>query len=328
MSAVPDEEPVGLSRSWQRIECLVRAAAETDSAVLVSGEPGCGKTTLARRVHALSPRSCGRLVELRTELERSLHLADRGTLLVDEVGGLSVDNQAALLRFLQRREAGAPAEGSVPDVRVVATSQFDLNALVRRGRLSADLLHRMSAIRIHVPPLRERLEDIRVLADHFARDLAARMGRAVPELSAFTCGWLEANPWPENARELRKVVERALLSGPGEALEYRLSGTKRLDALGPSEKMPELHLRRLVGRFERRLVIEALRRAGGGSAEAARLLGISPKNLGYFVRKHDLPPRGVHRVSSDVGATIQAPELDGPGAGHHGLSSGLRMKDG
>jgi DNA-binding NtrC family response regulator len=275
---------------------LARAAAATDSAVLISGEPGSGKSFLARRIHSLSVRSAEPFVGLATGLERSLRLADRGTLHVDEVGDLSVDDQTALLRFLRRDSGAAGGERSVPDVRVVAMSHFDLAELVQRGRFGADLFHRISAVRLYIPPLRTRPDDIPVLAEHFAREIAARIGRPAPEIPAFTLGLLAARPWPGNVRELRNVIERVVLFGSTRGLEHlRLSGANA-DPQERFSEMPDLHLRRLLGRFERQLVIEALRRAGGSSKEAARLLGIAPNNLGYFVRKHGLPHWGRHRV--------------------------------
>ncbi len=284
-----EEAVVGESGPWQRVERWIRAVADTDFNVLITGEPGSGKSLVARRIHSTSTRSSGPFVGVAAGLREALPLADKGTLHVDEIADLSMEDQRVLLGFLQDREMGGSVhlENRRPDVRVVATSHRDLAALAQRGAFRADLVHRISAVRLHVPPLRAREEDIPLLAQHFAHEVALRMGRRPPVVPALTVAFLAAQTWPGNVRELRNVVERAVVLDPERGLEgLQLTGPNAAHAPELLGEMPDLHLRSFLGRFERQLVVEALRRARGVSKEAARLLGISPSNLGYFVRKH------------------------------------------
>jgi DNA-binding NtrC family response regulator len=163
---------------------------------------------------------------------------------------------------------------------------------VEEGRFRADLFYLLNVVRIDVPPLRERSGDIPLLARLFAAQVAQRLGRPVPELAASTLKRLAAYRWPGNVRELRNVVERVMVLDPDHGLDdldlapsTGLAGPPREGAEGPER---ELNLREALGRLERELLLEAHRRAGGVRKEAARLLGIDPRNLSYYMRKHDL----------------------------------------
>jgi DNA-binding NtrC family response regulator len=218
---VSEEAVVGESGPWQRVERWIRAAAETDSNVLITGEPGSGKSLVARRIHSTSTRSSGPFVGVAAGLREALPLADKGTLHVDEITDLSMEDQRVLLGFLQERRGGL------------------------------------------------------------------RMGRRALIVPALTVAFLAEQTWPGNVRELRNVVQRAVVLDPERGLErLQLPGPNAAHAPELLGEMPDLHLRSFPGRFERQLVVEALGRARGVSKEAARLLGISPSNLGYFIRKH------------------------------------------
>ena len=175
-------------------------------------------------------------------------------------------------------------------MRVVASTNSDLEAEVQQGRFRADLFYRLNVVRIAVPPLRERKEDIPLLARHFAGEIAARLGREAPELPPMALARLGAYHWPGNVRELRNAVERAMILDPAfglESLDLAPAGAPAPPSYGaPGER--ELNLRESLNRLERELLLEAQRRAGGLRKDAARLLGIDPRNLAYYLHKHDL----------------------------------------
>lgn len=280
---------------------MVAAAAATESAVLIVGEPGTGKSLLASRLHELSPRSVGPFVRANRDNEDSFGLADRGTLHVDEIGDLSAEGQARLLRLIQARDTveASAGSGACHDVRVVATTYRDLAALVDQRAFRADLLYRINVLRIDVPPLRHRRDDIPLLARHFAERFAERLHRPVPELPSLTLARLTTHSWPGNVRELRNLIERAMTMDPDHGLK-QLGST--VTATRVASDASEPRLRDALAQLERHLIVDALRRTGGVRREAARLLGIDPRNLAYFLRKHGLgdrlpgpAPRGRHR---------------------------------
>jgi len=294
----------------------VEAAAPTDSVVLITGESGTGKELLARRLHALSGRGGGPFVKVNcaavplelweseffghrkgsfagaaTDREGRFQLADRGTLLLDEVGAMPPAGQAKLLRAIQDGEFErlGDEQATRVDVRVVASTNSDLDAEVQQGRFRADLFYRLNVVRIDVPPLRERRDDVPLLARHFADQIASRLGRAAPELLPQTVARLSAYPWPGNVRELRNVIERAMILDPAHGLEtLDLAPGGQAAPAGALSGERELNLRDALNGLERQILLEAHRRAGGVRKEAARLLGIDPRNLSYYMRKHEL----------------------------------------
>lgn len=316
--------PLGDSPAWKRTLAMVDAAAVTDSPVLLRGESGTGKELLARRLHHLSPRAAAPYVRVNCaavpvemwESEFFGHrkgaftgaaadrdglyaLAHRGTLFLDEIGATPAAAQAKLLRALQDGEFHrlGDEQPTRVDVRVVAATNADLSVEIKEGRFRPDLYYRLNVLQIQVPPLRERLEDVGLLAAAFAAELAARLGREAPELLPEAVERLRAYSWPGNVRELRSVVERALVLHPGRGLDALDLGIEA-GASAPAESEPgtpagDLNLRNTLNRHERDLVVEALRRSHGLRREAARLLGIDPRNLGYYFRKHGLDPEVV-----------------------------------
>jgi two-component system response regulator AtoC len=320
-TAVADEaeEAVGESEAWKRVQSMIEAAAPTDSGVLLTGESGTGKELLARRLHALSARARGPFVKVNCaavplemweseffghrkgsfpgaseDREGRFELADRGTLLLDEVAAMPAAGQAKLLHAIQDGEFErlGDAQATRVDVRVVASTNSDLEAEVKDGRFRADLFYLLDVVRIDVPPLRERRDDIPVLARHFADQVAGRLGRSTPELTPPTLARLLVYHWPGNVRELRNVIERAMILDPAHGLDdLDLAASAGL-AAPPVEGAPmaerELNLRDALNRLESQLLVEAHRRAGGVRKEAARLLGIDPRNLSYYMKKHDL----------------------------------------
>ncbi len=306
------EAPWGESPAWLRVLAIVESAASADAPVLLLGESGTGKELLARLLHRRSARASGPFVLVNcaaVPLERweseffghrkgsfpgapanragRFQLADGGTLLLDEVAAMPAANQAKLLHVTEGGEF-EPLGDDRPrrvDVRIVASSNSDLQREVAEGRFRADLYHRLNVVRIAVPPLRERAEDIDLLTRRFAEEIAARLGRATPAIDSETLARLRAYSWPGNVRELKNVIACALIldaEGGLEALDFASAGAPALSAPGLDG---DLNLRGALGRLERDLLLEALRRAGGVRKEAARLLGIDLRNLAYDLRK-------------------------------------------
>jgi len=311
-------EPVGESGVWRRVMDQVRAAAPTDSIVLLLGESGTGKELLARLVHRWSARAGGPYVRVNcaavplemweseffghrkgaftgaaADREGRFRLAHRGTLFMDEVGAMPVAAQAKLLRVIQDGEFErlGDEQPTVADVRIVAATNSDLDADVAAGRFRQDLYYRLNVLRIEVPPLRERGEDVVLLARQFVAEIAQRLGRPAPRLGRETLGEIGAYSWPGNVRELRNVIERAMILNPGDPLALDAAPDRALDpppAAGAEEG--DLTLRPALSRREKDMVLEALRRSRGVRKETARLLGIDQRNLGYYFRKHGIEP--------------------------------------
>jgi len=308
--------PVGQSPAWQQVIRTIRAAAPTDSTVLILGESGTGKELLARLVHRWSARSGAAYVRVNCaaipmdmweseffghrrgaftgatgDREGRFRLAHNGTLFMDEVGSMPLAAQAKILRVVQDGEFDRLGDerSTRVDVRLVAATNSDLEAEIAAGRFRQDLFYRLNVVRIVVPPLRDRPDDIPLLGQHFAAEIAARLGRATPTFSASCVEEMRAYPWPGNARELRNAVERAMILEPSDQLASLELAVPQLAApLEPSaaEVGGDVNLRRALLTREREVVLEALRRSDGVRKEASRLLGIDQRNLGYYLRKH------------------------------------------
>ena len=308
-------EPVGVSAGWREVVALLRVAAPVPTPVLLVGESGTGKEEAARLLHRLSPRSEAPFVTVNcaaiplelfeseffghrrgaftgaiADREGRFQVAHGGTLLLDEVDALPPLAQAKILRVLQDgtfERVGESRPTSV-DVRLVCASNADLVAAVAAGRFRADLFYRINVMTLRVPPLRERREDIGPLAQAFLAELAGRFGKPIRGIAAATMRQLEEYPWPGNVRELRNVVERAvLLEQGGELSPASLLFPEALRP-GAAQEEGDLQLRPTLKRTERRLIERALAESGGSKRQAARLLGIDERNLGYFLRKHGL----------------------------------------
>jgi two-component system response regulator AtoC len=322
-AVAPLREPLGQSPAWRAALEMVDAAAATDSVVLLRGESGTGKELLARRLHQKSPRAGGPYVRVNcaavpTEMWESeffghrkgsftgasadrdgwFLLAHRGTLFLDEIGAMPLETQAKLLRVIQDGEFHrvGDEQSTRVDVRTVAATNADLEAAVKEGRFRSDLYYRLNVLGVAVPPLRERADDIPLLARVFAAEVAAQLGRPAPELDAETVVRLRAYAWPGNVRELRSVIERALVLHPERGLAALDLAPEPVGAAAAAGALPaagpgnDLVLRENLDRMERALILEAQRRSGGVRREAARLLGIDPRNLAYYFRKHGLDP--------------------------------------
>jgi two-component system response regulator PilR (NtrC family) len=316
-----DHDVLGKSAAMRRVLELVERIANTRTTVLITGESGTGKERIARAVHERSERraapflvvNCGALPEALMESElfghekgaftgasaRHLGLfreASGGTLLLDEIGELPASLQVKLLRVLQQRAVrpvGGTHEVGV-DVRVIAATNRDVEASVASGKFRQDLYYRLNVIRIELPALRERLEDIPLLAERFISRFAAEMGKDIGGLTPDALRALERYAFPGNVRELENIIERAValagsrVIGLGD-LPPEVSGSAGAPGAALLELPPEgCNLDSLVNEVERRLLIEALERTGGVRTAAARLLGISFRSLRYRLQKQGL----------------------------------------
>lgn len=288
---------------------LINRAAPTDSSVLILGESGTGKDLLARAIHHRSPRKDGPFVAIhcgglqREILESELfghergaftgahatkpglfEMADKGTVLLDEIGEMPLDSQVKLLRALETQSfyrVGGTQPRQV-DVRVVAATNKDLAEAVRRGQFRQDLFFRINTITMTLPPLRERPEDILLLAGHF---LADHPSLSPMRLSKDAAQALTHYSWPGNVRELKHVIQRALMLAPGELIELQ---DLPLD-LQAGSKQEESEPRRLDAK-ERKHIVDVLKQVRGQRGKAAAILGIDPKTLYRKVLTYQIRP--------------------------------------
>ncbi len=303
------------SSAMEEVVRLILKAARSEATVLISGETGTGKDLVARTIHHSSPRKQGPYVALNipsfpeTLIESELFGAEKGaytganerkigkfeaaaggTVFLDEIGDLAPQAQVKLLRFLQDREfyrlgSSRPLKA---DVRVIAATNQDLGALMREGKFRADLFYRLNVIGIAVPPLRERKDDIPLLADFFLKKYAEREGKAVRGISREALNALVGHAFPGNVRELENVVERAVVFADKDVLgaaDLPLALTEPVGAdTGPDgEALPDK-----VRRLETREIRRALREAGGVKSRAAKALGITERMLAYKMKAYGL----------------------------------------
>jgi DNA-binding NtrC family response regulator len=302
----------------QRILAADRQRTDTPPPVLIEGETGTGKTTIARWLHRAGPRARGPLIEINcsalpealaeSELfghERGaftdasttriglMEAAEGGTLFLDEIPSLALPTQAKLLSALEDRvirRVGSNRTRPI-DVRIIAASNADLRAGVRTGRFRADLLQRLDLFRVQLPPLRERPEDLLPLAQRLAEKIAAKYGRTAPAIPPEGAARLRAHRWPGNVRELAHEIERALVFQPEDGLRFRAlapeAGGPGAGWLNDSFQFPPegFSLEDAIDTLIRR----ALTQAGGNVSAAARLLGVSRDYVRYRL-KDDSPP--------------------------------------
>ncbi len=305
---------VGHSPKIQAILEMVRTVAPTSSTCLITGESGTGKELVARAIHEASPRrekpfvsiNCGAFPETLLESELFGYLkgaftgadtnkkgiiesANTGTLFLDEIGETSLSMQVKLLRVLQER-AVRPLGGTVDvpvDVRLIASTNRDLRSMVSAGQFREDFYYRVSVIPLHVPPLRERSEDIEPLARHFLRKFALQMGKPLRDFDPEALSVMMHYGWPGNVRELENAIEHAAaVSGEQDVLvrvEHLPKWDKEIHI--PEEGIDfETHL----AQMERQYLQAALRLAGGVRTRAAELLRMSYRSFRHYAKKHGL----------------------------------------
>ena len=299
------DRPIGVADRFVDVLELAETVAATESTVLISGESGTGKEVVARYIHALSERSdgpflsinCGALPESLLESELFGHVKGSftgavkdkegllvagagGTFFLDEIGEMSPATQVKLLRAIQEREVfPVGATRPVPvDVRLVAATNRDLEEEIDRGAFRSDLYYRLNVIQLHLPPLRQRREDIPVLARHFL-DQAAENGDDPFTLSDETLELLREYDWPGNVRELENALERAVVVSPKRAIEPDALPDRVREAPTPRLAASEAPANPTMEVIERAYILWVLESEGGNKTRAAEVLGIDPSTL-------------------------------------------------
>src|SRR5260221_2666843 len=303
------EGMVGRSAALRQVIEQLRMVAPTDASVLICGETGTGKELIARAVHKLSGRhahpfvkcNCAAIPPGLLEAELFGHekgaftsavsqrvgrfeLANRGTIFLDEIGEAPLELQPKLLRVLQEREFERLGSSRTlhTDARLVAATNVDLPDLVEAKRFRADLYYRLNVFPIHVPPLRERPEDIPLLMRYFARDCARRMNRRITWVRAAAMGALVSHSWPGNIRELQNLIERAVIRSPGDELQVPL------DDLDDDAEIASGGDGRTLKAAERLHIVATLKKTGwvlSGPRGAATRLGINRSTLQFLMKK-------------------------------------------
>jgi len=314
---------VGKSRRMLEVFDTIRKTADSGSTVMITGESGTGKELVARAVHQESSRrsapfvsvNCGAIPEtlMESELfghvkgaftgavqstEGLFHAADGGTLFLDEITEISQSVQVKLLRAIQEREirrVGDTRDVKV-DVRLIAASNRDLVKAVADGALREDLYYRLNVIPIHLPPLRERTEDIPALVAHFIGRIAKDVAKTIAGISPEALAVLERYHWPGNIRELENVIERAIVLGSGDQITAESLPPQLTQPVERGEFPVEIpaggmDLEGLLAAVESRYIRLALDRAGGLQVRAAELLRLSFRQFRYKIQKHGLKGR-------------------------------------
>ena len=307
---------VGASQPMRSLFERIARVSQSDATVLIRGETGTGKELVARAVHRNSRRASGTFVAINcaalteTLLESELfghekgaftsavalkkgkiELADGGTLFLDEIGELPMPLQAKLLRALQEREFERVG-GTRPirvDFRLIAATNRDLETAVRSGTFRQDLFYRLNVVTLTVPPLRERKQDLAVLADHFMRKHAARCGRRTCAIGSEVVSLFLKYDWPGNVRELENVIEQALVLGSGDRLETDDLPHTLVAADAAGQGSLDYHA--TLERTKEELILRAFEQAERNHSEAARLLGVHPNYLHRLLRNLNLRPR-------------------------------------
>ena len=316
---------IGRSDAMLAVFQLIETIAPTNSTVLITGESGTGKELVARAIHVNSPRkdrpfvavNCGALPETlldselfghmrgaftgaETNKKGLLEVADKGTVFLDEIGEMSPLVQVKLLRVLQERRfrrLGGTEEVET-DIRIITATNRDLARMVADGQFREDLFYRINVIPLQLPALRERGDDISLLAEHFVARFAADMRKEITGISKSAAAALLSYSWPGNIRELENAMERAvaLERTPSILLEslpalVRQSAESAALVAAPAEnRFPEggIDLEQHVQHIEREYIAEALKRAGGVKVKAAELLGMSFRSFRYYMKKYNL----------------------------------------
>ena len=318
------EEIIGQCEPLKRVLDMAQRAAPTDLTILIQGESGTGKEVLAQAIHRLSLRKDGPLIPvnaaaipeglLESELfghERGaftgairarpgrFELAHGGTLFLDEIGDMPLSMQVKILRALQERqiERVGGVKSIAVDVRIVAATHQNLEKMVAEGRFRQDLFYRLQGVTLRLPPLRERVDDLPTLVGYLLERAAQRLWRTAATVTpeAMRCLW--TYQWPGNVRELQHTLEAAMVLSDGVIMPEHLpvavqsSGAPSPLAVDPIMKLAGGSLDDMLEESERRMILDALGKAGGVQARAAKILGISERSLWYRVKKLKIPTR-------------------------------------
>jgi two-component system response regulator PilR (NtrC family) len=309
------EKIVGKSRAMQEVYRFIDQVAQSRATVLINGESGTGKELVAHAIHRRSQRADEPFMivnshSIPTELLEDnlfghsrgaftgaaaakiglLEVADGGTVLFDEISTVTPEVQTKLLRVIQDKEflpLGA-LENRTVDVRIIAATNEDLKRLIEIGRFREDLYYRLNVISVSIPPLRDRMEDVPILVEHFLEKFNTENRKGVTRVTPEVMDRFFSYTWPGNVRELENVVERGVVLARGDEIDIDLLPTdmSRRVALPDAAPLPEgVRFYDAVGRFERQLIEGALRRTGGVQKHAAELLGLKPTTLNEKIKR-------------------------------------------
>ena len=312
---------ISKNHKMRKIFNIVASVAPTDSTVLIQGETGTGKELIAKAIHFHSPRKdkrfvavdCGALPENLLESELfghekgaftgassrrigKLQYADGSTLFMDEVGNMSPAMQMKLLRALEEKrfQLVGGNEPTETDIRLIAATNIDLQALVRNGQFREDLYYRLNVIPLKIPPLRERTEDIPLLARHFLRLYRERMGKNVNEITHAAIKRLMKHSWPGNVRELENAIERAVALATGNSIGEEslidILDTEPIGSRPRADGLVDLPLSDRIAELEKEYLAELLRQCGGKTELAAEKAGQSLRTLQRKLRIHEIKP--------------------------------------
>jgi two-component system response regulator PilR (NtrC family) len=346
---------IGRSPRMRQVFDLIIQAAPSRSTILIQGESGTGKELVARAIHANSSRSERSFVTVNSGnlppdlLESTLFghvkgaftgavypkkslfdLADRGSIFFDEIGNVPLETQAKLLRVIQERDFMrlGGMETIKVDVRIIAATNVDLRQMMEEGKFREDLFYRLHVISIHLPPLRDRKDDIPLLAQHFLAKYGEENRKTGLELAPDALDLLTEYDWPGNVRELENVIERAVVLTAGSRIDVDLIPEHVRKA--PNFNMPQfaippegISFKDVITDFEKRLIESTLEAAGGVQKRAAELLHIKPTTLNEMIKRYDIRPRRKRTSNGHDAGEGGAVENSGAGAnatGSHDLS--------
>jgi two-component system nitrogen regulation response regulator NtrX len=303
---------IGESPSMKELITKIQQVAPTKGRVLIMGENGTGKELVARAIHRNSNRSdkpfiqvnCAAIPDELIESELFGHekgaftsavaatvgkfeLANGGTILLDEIGDMSLLTQSKVLRVLEQQEFTKVGGNELikVDVRVIAATNKDLNEEVKKGNFREDLFYRLNVIPIYVPPLRERVEDIPLLAEYFMKKFCRENGKREKRISQKAMELLKAYSWQGNVRELKNLIERLVIMVPSDSIE---ASDLPDDFMGLPKPISSMTLKEARNEFERKFIIQALKKNDWNITETATQLGIERTNLHRKMRQHDI----------------------------------------
>ncbi len=327
---------VGNSDPMHRVFEMIRRVSGTPTTVLITGESGTGKEMIAKAIHfngplkdkPFVPINCGAIPETLMESEMFGHkkgsftgavvdkvglfeAADGGTIFLDEVGELPLSIQVKLLRVIQERviRRVGSVEDTQVDVRIITATNRDLGHMVKDKSFREDLYYRLNVINIHAPSLRDRMEDIQVLATHFLKKYNERLNKAISGISAEGMALLKKYNYPGNVRELENIIERTVALEAGSTILpeslpafVNTSSGRKMASSHDIEITPEgIDLDKVVGQIEKELLIKAIHAADGVKKRAAKLLGITFRSMRYRVEKHRLGTIDDSELDDDEG---------------------------
>ena len=311
---------VGKSSRMQEVYSLIQQVAASKSTILITGESGTGKELVARAIHNYSSRKQRQFVPVNSGslppdlLESNLfghvkgaftgavspkkglfEIADEGSIFLDEIATVPLETQAKLLRVIQEKEFMRLGGVDVirVDARIIAATNTDLKALVDEGAFREDLYYRLNVINLFLPPLRQRKDDIPLLAQHFLKKYGDENGRPGLQIASDAVQSLLDYDWPGNVRELENVIERAVVLADGPVINRRLIPEHVRS--GPSFRLPQvvvpeegISFRDVISGFEKRLIESSLKTSGGVQKKAAQLLGLKPTTLNEMIKRYNI----------------------------------------